>query len=592
MNLRKIAFQLALIVLLTNCNYSDRDESKKKVSAKMSVQSKKQLSQEKLQTVTSLSAKLEDKKTKLTSTKQKFDSTIQSTASELTVESNKSNLQNFEQSMSNKKIANCLLLIQKATAYRELVESEIQLTENGLIELDATAKQVQLDIIMLDGMAEERLDELLSKLDLTIKDITPQAADLILDDEPSNKKPLKELYEEYIVRVRKQKEAEAQIELQKKQKEEKLRAEQVKIELQKKQEEERRNAILEPNYSLPIQINDYKKMVWCPTKNLLAIVSDPLMIWDFTNSSLLKVPVNVYDAIWLVDSDGEQMLFLSTCDSGRHCLKYWSLKTNSELLSYDLSGVSNIQGFIGWSGKNLVIAGSNDLYEKMFIVWNEAQKSVIKTISADDFAWKDTTSFFYADKTTVYLYDLTTASIVASQNQCISESENIASMQCPRYMEILWNGTSGLLAINARYLKSIQPETNTIAFWDTKKQQMLSDTQIFFALSWLSGTAALLGSRGHNLITIRSGNAQQLETGFTLDRRDGTRCSPTKACCSTGNSSDSVHIICQASRASMETVARLKNNTFYDSTWSFSGKRLAARSRNGVDIWDLSKYLP
>jgi hypothetical protein len=594
---RKVAFILALITFAI-CHCSN-DEPKKKVSAKMSVQSKKQLSQEKLQTVTSLSAQLEKKKVRLTATKQSFDATIQSTANELAVESNKSNLQSFEQSMRNKKIANHLRLIQKATAYKELVENEIQLTENNLLELDSTAKLVQLDIIMLDGMAEERLDELLSKLDLTIKDITPQAEDLVLHDEPNNKRPLQELYDEYIVKVRKQKEIDAQIELQNKQKEEKFRAEQAKIELQKKQEEERRNAILEPDYSLPIKVNNYKKIVWCPTKNLLAILSDSLMVWDFVNKSLLTIPLQAKDAVWIPDSDGERMLILTSTNTLPNftCLKHWSIKTNKELETFETSDLHHAREFLGWSGGNVAIStGYFDRvdFDKSVIIWNETQKQPPQSVQAENFVWKDESSFFYTDKTTVYLYDLTTASIVASQNQCINESENIASTRCPRLMEILWNRTSGLLAINARYWKSIQPETNTITFWDTKKQQMLSDSQIFFALSWLSGTATLLGSRGNNLITLKSGNAQQFETGFTLDRCDSIRCSPTKACCSISNStgSDSVHIICQARGASMETVTRLKNNTFFDATWSFSGRRLAARSMDGVDIWDLSKYLP
>lgn len=608
MNRRKIALLLTLIFMVMTDRCSN--DKPKQISTKTSIQSKKQLSQEKLQIVTTLSSKLEEKKTKLTVTKQKFDLSIQSNADELNAEGNKSNLQNFEQSMSNKKIGNYLRLIQKATAYRELVENEINLTDTGLIELDATAKQLELDIIMLDGMAEEKLDELLSKLDLTIKDITPQANDLVFPDDPSNKKPLEALYEEYVTKVKKQKEAAEQAELQKRQKEEKLRAEKEKEELLKRQKEEKlrlekekeellrrqkedqRNAILEPNYHLSTGIEEYKKLVWCPTKNLLAIVSEPLMIWDFISNSLLKIPVKVQDATWIPGSNGERMLFLSTCDDGLICLKHWSLKTNSEILSISLTNIHHVYDFIGWSGTNIAIKASTENYDKRFVIWNEAQRTVIKTFSAVDLAWKDESSFFYTDETTVYLYDLTTASVVASQNQCINESENIASKQCPRYMQIFWNKTNGSIAINARYAKSLQPETNTITFWDTKKQRkILSDTNIFFALVWLSKTTTLLADQNNKLVAIMSTNNQPYETGFMTAGHDYISCSSDKPCCAIHNRSDNPQIICQSSTGTLETMIRLKNELFFDATWSFSGRRLAARSRDGVDIWDLGKYI-
>ncbi len=597
MNFCKFALQLTLIVFLANSYCSD-NEANKKNSVKASIQSKKQLSQEKLQVVTALSVKLEEKKSKLAEAKQKFNSAIQSSADELNAENTKSNLQSFEQSMSNQKIANCLQFIQKASAYKELVENELQLTDNSLIELDATAKLLNLDLIMLDGMAEEKLEELLSKLDLTIKDITPQANELILPPDPGNKKPLETLYDEYVVKVRKQKELEAQKQAQ-------------EAELIKKQEElrikeeERKKLILEPNRTMTFTDSTRPgrhKLRWCPDKNLLAVLDFPdLVIWDFGANSILKIPQNVVDAIWIPSGNGEQIILLTYSEDAEfktyYSLKYWSVKTNALISERKLNevGLSHDEQpynkFIGWSGNFLALGGESS----SFLIWDNWRKSIAKLVQADEFVWRDETSFFYVVGSVIYVFDLKTSNSWGLYNQCRDESDLIASRQCPDYIRLAWNKKNGLLAANMRYPQSAAPPKITIDFFNQEKKTRKTITlDEDVSDIWWSPTKPVLFALQAGLLTaINAISASKMGiAAIEIRASDQNPRYPHLIVRANTVYRSNTYYISECFENETEHFLYLKTEHVPLSfSWSTSGKRLAAVTQSGIVEWELGEYL-
>ncbi|HCC23751.1 TPA: hypothetical protein DF272_06285 [Candidatus Falkowbacteria bacterium] len=168
--------------------------------------SKKQLSEEKLQTVKALKAELAAKAQTLRGTVVKFESEIQRNVKEIQEEKSYTGQQGFDESIKNQRIRNCLEAIQKAHGYKQIVIEAAQKTEAGEIELVGVEKQLDLDIILLDSMEDAEIDRLLDRLDLVITQYQPRTQKLILPPpKEADLKELDEIYDQYIFAEEKKK---------------------------------------------------------------------------------------------------------------------------------------------------------------------------------------------------------------------------------------------------------------------------------------------------------------------------------------------------------------------------------------------------
>lgn len=159
---------------------------------------KRVLSEAKLQEVRTLRDKLAEKVTRLTKTNEQFDREIADSAKTIQAETSQESTKAFEQAIQNRRVKAALEAIQKAQAYKEIVDRASQLTSEAIVETEGVEKQLRLDIIMLASVDEAKLDELLAKLDLVINKIQPQAKELVLKDEQTNLKPLEDIFKELV----------------------------------------------------------------------------------------------------------------------------------------------------------------------------------------------------------------------------------------------------------------------------------------------------------------------------------------------------------------------------------------------------------
>jgi len=160
---------------------------------------KKALSEEKLHEVRDLRDKLMEKVALLEKTSKQFDQEIENNVNEVRAETTKLSEETFDQAIQNRRIKAALEAIQKAQAYKGIVNRESQIAGEAAVETEGAEKQLRLDIIMLASVDEAKLDELLAKLDLVINKIQPQAKELVLKDAQTNLKPLEDIYKELVL---------------------------------------------------------------------------------------------------------------------------------------------------------------------------------------------------------------------------------------------------------------------------------------------------------------------------------------------------------------------------------------------------------
>jgi hypothetical protein len=178
--------------------HKNTDDQNKELKNSIDKRPKKVQSEEKLQIVNSLSEKLKKKKISLDETGAIFEQEININVQEIKVERNASHYTNSKSEMSNKIIEGCLKAIQKASAYKEIIDNETKKTYASIIELHGLTKQLRLDITVLGALEDEKGDELLAQLDLVINRIQPQANDLVISPN-TPMKPLEDIFEKYIL---------------------------------------------------------------------------------------------------------------------------------------------------------------------------------------------------------------------------------------------------------------------------------------------------------------------------------------------------------------------------------------------------------
>ena len=100
--------------------------------------------------------------------------------------------------MKNTKAKINLFALQKALAYKTIVNDEYRRTYDAYQELMGASKQLELDMIMLTSFDETNFDRLLDKLEDILENVQPMAHKLVIGDENIILPDLDSVWKEYV----------------------------------------------------------------------------------------------------------------------------------------------------------------------------------------------------------------------------------------------------------------------------------------------------------------------------------------------------------------------------------------------------------
>ena len=576
---------LFCFISFSDCHQKNIDKRPKKIQ-----------SEEKLKLVVTLVDKLQRKKSTLDQKGQIFEQEITVNIQEIKIERDRGTFTDFRSAMSNKHIENCLNAIQKASAYKELVNREAQKTEASVIELEGTTKQLRLDITVLGALEDEKGDELLAELDLVINRIQPQADDLVISPD-TPKKPLEEIFNKYIIQSGNQNNPPAQLP-------------ESKI-VPTAKNESRFSSIsidspLQPDYTLNRSPSSF--ISWSPDDTLLALryISD-VDVWDYTSNSIVtlnnpNIPTSI---IWSVD--GTNLILSSWLPSCKHC----------SITSFTTCGKDDCNSFYFWTvavnrmtrkiefpiqicdhqlyenhGNYLVVKTCDN-----YLFFDYKQGQFVKTIyESSGIVWRDGNSFFYNDTRTLYLYDLVTGQTETLFDLCIVESSKISSRQCPKSIsEIAWNNVN-TLAVSMTFTHSVKGDYNVISFFNTSKRAKTGTVEVTSVRQlWWQNDNDLMYFHSHDLLTKINNQSLTFSDTRHLWRDNAT-----------------VRVINNDKYPRFFVVVGfncpsfIKDNKTFDGqniflatqgqlstvSWSNNGKMLAAISdRNELYVWNLNDFI-
>ncbi|MEK7511960.1 MAG: hypothetical protein AAB575_02995 [Patescibacteria group bacterium] len=102
--------------------------------------------------------------------------------------------------MSYPKAKRHLLVLQKALAYKEIVNGEYGRTYSAYQELLGVSEQLELDMIMLNSFDEANFDKLLEELEDVLDNVQPMAQELVIGEENLKLPDLNLIWKEYVTK--------------------------------------------------------------------------------------------------------------------------------------------------------------------------------------------------------------------------------------------------------------------------------------------------------------------------------------------------------------------------------------------------------
>ena len=151
----------------------------------------------KLTTVRSLIKQLQKKEESLSDDLRSFQTDVDRYKSTITDLKLHNNIASYKEAVKNDRINNYLVAMQKALAYMDFIKHELLTTSKSLVESEGTQLQLELDAKILDSLDENKLDQMIAQLDLVITKIQPNAQELVIKENDTQKIPLEKLYNEY-----------------------------------------------------------------------------------------------------------------------------------------------------------------------------------------------------------------------------------------------------------------------------------------------------------------------------------------------------------------------------------------------------------
>ena len=333
-----------------------------------------ELTEEKLKEVKGLINKLDQKQSKLESALTKLKEKIHKNVSDIQAERTPNGSNEFSEAIKNKRVQVRLKTIQKAHAYQKITEAEIELTALASTELSGMADDFEIDAIVLAGMGEERIDDLLTQLDVVITKIQPRANELVISDKDVSLEPLEKVYDDYIQKEAREHE---QKKLKQKREEEGHKREELKKQETQKAEEEKaqmdkfaRLIDFDPTIEITLSIEDrwLDTPKWHPQKYLLATECDTnyqkaVCIWDIVSNTRREIKSSTaghtQDIAWnQISNNNLAILF------GDH---------RSELHIYDIT--TDTTRIIGSDKISMVSGGTIELFYERYILLCASSRS-------------------------------------------------------------------------------------------------------------------------------------------------------------------------------------------------------------------------
>ncbi|PIR93934.1 hypothetical protein COT97_03985 [Candidatus Falkowbacteria bacterium CG10_big_fil_rev_8_21_14_0_10_39_11] len=176
---------------------------------------KKDLSRKKLIEITDLIAGFKLKVKDLNETIQVVEAIIDENVTQIKAEKSRTGKYSYDEAAKNERIRTCLEAIKKAHAHKQLLIEAAKQTTFAQIDLEGMKKQLDLDILVLDKMEDEKLDDLVSRMNLVITKWQPISTKSPYPPvQPSELEDLDDIYDKYIAKEEREKEQKIELKLQ------------------------------------------------------------------------------------------------------------------------------------------------------------------------------------------------------------------------------------------------------------------------------------------------------------------------------------------------------------------------------------------
>jgi hypothetical protein len=150
--------------------------------------------QTKINEIVTLKHGLEKKHIEMQNVRREYQSDIAKFKDEISNEKLIKRITSFEQARNNKRVINNLALIQRHLAYIDKINKLEETLSQGIEELLYLERKAKADLKIVRVL--DNKDELVRKIDNSLKNYAPNAAKYILDSKKLNLTPLKKIWQE------------------------------------------------------------------------------------------------------------------------------------------------------------------------------------------------------------------------------------------------------------------------------------------------------------------------------------------------------------------------------------------------------------
>jgi hypothetical protein len=152
--------------------------------------------QNKIKEVMDLKDGLEKKRKEMQNTSSEYQNEIAQLKIEIDDERQKNNIDNYKKALKNKRIHNNLALIQRQLAYIDKINKLEYTLSQGIEEMLYLERKTKADLKIVKLL--DNKDELVEKIDNSLKNYAPYATKFALDAKRLNFKPLPKIWQEIL----------------------------------------------------------------------------------------------------------------------------------------------------------------------------------------------------------------------------------------------------------------------------------------------------------------------------------------------------------------------------------------------------------
>jgi hypothetical protein len=180
----------AILILSANIVYAEQEQTKEPATVVNALESL----QSKIKEVVVLKDGLEKKRKEMQGARLEYQNEIVQLKNEIDTERHNNNIDNYKQALKNKRIHNNLALIQRQLAYVDKINKLEYTLSQGIEEMIYLERKTKADLKIVKLLDDK--DELVEKIDNSLKNYAPYATKFALDAKRLNFTPLPKIWQD------------------------------------------------------------------------------------------------------------------------------------------------------------------------------------------------------------------------------------------------------------------------------------------------------------------------------------------------------------------------------------------------------------